>query len=62
MKGVADKDETIVGIPLIVGIRPIVVEPRLPVVTLRVKDVRVAIVVEMYNVPSIPPLVEYSPS
>ena len=49
------EDETIVAIPVIVHPAIIVVEPRIGIITVHIEQVRVAITVAMYIMPSMPP-------
>ncbi len=48
------KNKLIVGIQLIVGIRPIVVEPQATVIVVQVENVRIAIGVGLCDTPSLP--------
>ncbi len=49
-----EKDEAIVGIPLIVETTIIVVEPRIAIVTIDVEQIRVAVtVIISYKLPSV---------
>ena len=62
MKQFAKTEHDAIGqIPLIVGIRPVRIEPlRTVVIPLDVEDVRVAVGIGLRATPSVPPSLEYS--
>ena len=63
MKRVAprpDEDPDIVGIPQVVGIVIVRVEPEVVAIAVEVEHVGIAVRIGMYGMPSIPPPVEFS--
>lgn len=52
--GGTTEDKLVLGIPLVVRLRPIVVQPQLVRIAFHVEDARIAIRVGLYGVPSLP--------
>ncbi len=57
-----DEHEAIAGIPEVIRLTIVSIEPTIITVTLDIEQVEIAIGVVMYKVPSIPPLFDYSQS
>jgi len=53
-----EKDEAILKIPLVVGFAIVRVQPEVVVIAIHIEDVRVAVAVVMYSVPSVSPPLE----
>lgn len=49
------EDHLVVEIPLIVGIRPVVVQPQAIRIVFNLEDIEVAIGIRVYDAPSVPP-------
>ena len=56
------EDELVLGIPDVIEIVPVRVEPQIVVVVLKVENVGVAVGVSICTSPSSPPLVDFSSS